>query len=109
MTDEVHDLLTTPEIVRRYAKLLANHGIALAEERKMPEEFIAPEQLASDLQKVYQDEEASTFERNLAAVGLTVFWLGVEVDRLTTLLEVQYDQDSRVAPADLVQPDEGRG
>lgn len=55
----------------------------------MESDLVAPEELAQDLMAVYRDLEASAFERNLAAVGLTVFWLGVEVDRLTKVLEEQ--------------------
>lgn len=57
----------------------------------IPEESVLdvpnPGVLAEYLTGVYTDEEASNFERTMAAVALNSFWLGCELARVTQFLE----------------------
>jgi hypothetical protein len=45
-------------------------------------DLVSPLELAEFLTGVYRDEEASNFERVQAAVALSTFWVGVELQRV---------------------------
>lgn len=51
------------------------------------EDIPSPGVIARHLTGVFMDEEASNFERTMAAVGLNAFWLGCELERVTQFLE----------------------
>lgn len=51
------------------------------------DELVAPHELAKFLTGVYRDEEASNFERVQAAVALSTFWMGVELERIYNAIE----------------------
>jgi hypothetical protein len=48
-------------------------------------EIVQPTEIAAFLSAVYRDEDASNFERTQAAVGLSAFWMGVELNRMCDL------------------------
>lgn len=68
------------------------------------EDLVQPYELAMFLTGVYRDEEASNFERVQAAVALSSFWMGVELNRIADML----DRVSFVEPISSADRDQGR-